>query len=90
VPPEVVRGLVSPPTVVTRIGRECGGIPVGSEAAVRVVPVGLVGVVAVRLPVGAVSAPPVAATDAGAALALTETSRDTILPSGLEIRGDIE
>ncbi len=29
-PPEAARGLVSARTVFTRIGRECGGIPVGS------------------------------------------------------------
>jgi hypothetical protein len=40
-PPEAARGVVLARMVVTRIGRECGGIPVGSVAVERVVPVGL-------------------------------------------------
>jgi hypothetical protein len=41
-------------TAGTRVGGECWVIPVGLVAAERIVPVGLVGVVTVRLPVGAV------------------------------------
>jgi hypothetical protein len=84
-PPETARGLVTAHTVVSRIGRKRRGIPVGSVAAVKVVPVGLVGVPVVKLPVGAVAAPAVAAAAAGATLALTESARDAILSSGLEI-----
>jgi hypothetical protein len=67
--PESARGFVAAHTEVSRIGRERSGIPVGSIAAVRIVLVGLVGVM---LPVGAVAAPAVAAASARAALALTE------------------
>ncbi len=89
-PPEAPRGLVTAHTVVSRIGRERRGIPVGSVAAVGVVRVGLVGIPAVKLPVRAVAAPAVAAAApavaaAGAALALTEPARDAILSSGLDI-----
>jgi hypothetical protein len=63
-PPKSARGLVAAHTEVSRIGRKRSGIPVGSIAAVRVVPVGLVGVAAVMLPVEAVAAPTVAAAAA--------------------------
>ncbi len=88
--PETARGLVTAHTEVSRIGRKRRGIPVGSVAAVRIVPVGLVGVAAVKLPVGAVASPAVAAAAAGSALALTEPARDAILSSGLEIWRSVE
>ncbi len=77
-------------TAGTRVCGECWVIPVGLEAADRVVPVGLVGMVTVRLPVGAVGTSAVTATAAVAALTLAETSWSTVLAPGQQIRGGIE
>jgi hypothetical protein len=67
-PPEAARGRF---TARARVGGECGEIPVGLGAVDRVVPVGLVGVMAVKLPVGAFPAPTIAA-----AAALSKNFRD--------------
>jgi hypothetical protein len=62
-----------------RVCGESREIPVGLVAAEWVVPVGLVGVVTVRLPVGAVGTSAVAAAAAVAAMALAESSPLLIL-----------
>ncbi len=85
--PEVARVLVTTSTEVSWIGGESSRIPVGSITALRFVPVGLLEVMAVLLPVGAVAAPAVAA---GAALALTESARDVSFSSEMEIRRCVE
>ncbi len=77
-------------TAGTRVCGECWVIPVGLEAADRVVPVGLVGMVTVRLPVGGVGTSAVTATAHVAALALAETSWSTVLAPGQQVRGEIE
>jgi hypothetical protein len=74
-PPETAKGRLA---ARARVGGESGEIPVGLEVVERIVPVGLVGMMAVKLPVGAVPAPAMAA--AGAALALTE-----VLSLGLRV-----
>ncbi len=73
--------------------RVCGEgweVPVGLEAAEGIVPVGLVGMVAVRLPVGAAGTSAVAAAGAVAALALTVSSSDAVLTSGQQVRRGVQ